>query len=453
MMYTIIFILSKNRNKLFSLNLPPGPIYTDSNYRFQFFSDWRLLQTINDPCPFLIGLQSIGKQFAELVCNFSSNAFPILVLDSKLLPITSALKHRDPTREIITFIKNPLHAEIAQQLVSSDSLTCTTMHTFLQGLRNTRQTKKHKKKKFSAVWLGYENAQPLSSVKLQESHTWQFINDIFELHLFDECVGGVFGMLINYGSIGECWVDSAVDWVIHGVRRAASFHGYPSHAITVVHVTSFVLQCCRLAIIFRINMHMQEVLLQKEIVTTMTNTSCTSNIPAINNLHTNNDPFIFNNKKLENVTVSSPLILLSRWRTVSHWDIARSKRPLKSSVKFFHLSKYIVKLCQHFLLSNILLHEHGFHYVRKALVPLHCTHVVHYSNGDLVQQEELQRKGLEFVGEEELHDRVSHFNGMFFLSECGISQWRNKWLGMCDKWLHCIFSSSDFSTITTISPI
>ena len=94
---------------------------------------------------------------------------------------------------------------------------------------------------YDALYFGYATGKALSAPQLVATAEWRDLNDIMRHDLLG-CKDGTartktLAICVAYSQTAECWQHSGVDWMVHGVAKAAAKYGLSS---TPVFVATFV---------------------------------------------------------------------------------------------------------------------------------------------------------------------------------------------------------------------
>ena len=203
---------------------------------------------------------------------------------------------------------------------------------------------------------------------------------------------------------GECWKDSAVDWLVHGVLATCARRGYPQ--LQVCRVLNFTVGPPRTAL------------------------------------------FLSAATETCQVPVREVPVKVTKWRESLSWDLDRSKEPLKDAAKFKQLAAPLDALLSAKGVTHAVLHEPGFHHVlprlQQSLACVSCC-----AGHDQVQENELRRCAANVVGLGGLCG-LADADAMILLAEGGPAAWRDLWFDATSSWLELIDAPESKSFVLAV---
>ena len=363
--------------------------------------------------------------------NPANPANIVLVLDSKLAPVTRALLKHKCAAQIHTCIQDDLDCAVAKAILGpahqahpqGAALRCCQLFDFL----NDTQTLSNPGSNVSAcgVWLDHAAIQrPQTIAELMVCDGWGNLNRLFESGVLGDqlpaqrqakkartdagsCASGgngsadgagthdalagartgahgqYFGIYYKHAPSKLVWDGAGIDFVCFGVQKAARQH-CPHLSVTPVYVATFSLPPApRVAIIFHINATKGPPA-QDGVRVSSANTR-----PAASSATTAADPPRAHRKlpTPENAPCHT-------WHAWSHWDLGRPKVATTASSKFERISVQLARIAKAFKLQTLVLVEPGFHHVLSAV--LEQTPVKHVTcfveNDEPLQRAEVVRR-------------------------------------------------------------
>eukprot|EP00940_MAST-03C_sp_MAST-3C-sp2_P001578 g1578.t1 len=264
---------------------------------------------------------------------------------------------------------------------------------------------------FDVVWFGNPHLRrPFKARELRAASTWGALNELMQrklLHREDSTLVVYVGIATSC----ELWKDSAIDWIVCGVRAIAKKHGYPIPRVS--YVSRFSVKHPRAVVVFRI---------------------CEDNASTLDVLRPSRAARTSSDK------------MPARWETWTRWDLSRSKIPTTTSLKYRKSATCITQATARLGITSVALHEPGLHYVRPALIArAGVARLVHLCGDDLAQRYEIIsriRSSATASKKILVHESLApnstgplSTGALILLDDCGVVAWEKRWSSIVTRWL------------------
>ena len=373
---------------------------------------------------------------AEIFAEHITTKGTALVMDSKLLPITTALLKRgiDITTHVHVIMPVPLDAAVAEEILrrggvrleeatdtpclssSSSSRVRIIMEPMSKATAvDSASGLAQYNEQCRTVWMSYN--QTMSASDLQGCAQWSDINNLLDRGWV--CQDTTIGLHLKYSEVGMLWEYSHVDWLVEGMRRVMNRYALD---VRVLSVCNFTFRSAHVVLIMRV-------------VSSPASSppiSASSSSSQTRGVHTLSH------------TGSLPLTWVEHhgnWISVGQRP---RNTPSNSSQKYLlHISPWICTFLETLKSKNIFLHEPGFNHVLPQVVDWKNKQVTteHQisccASNDYVQLMDLLSRNS--VGDTyfcclEPPEVSQSLDVAVLLCDGGVRAWKTAWLHWFKKW-------------------